>query len=176
MSSSSNTSITDIYHDAVLEKDIALSAGALGGNIKDILQQKIAQEIEGKCITEGFVKPNSVKLLQYSMGVVEMNCVVFRASFECKICLPVEGMQCQCVVKDVTKAGIRAISALHEPTPIVVFISRDHYHMNKKFSDIKATDTIIISVIGNRFELNDAYISVIAEIVSSSKHKLTIDE
>jgi len=71
-------------------------------------------------------------------------------------------------VKNVTKAGIRAeISEKDEPTPMVIFIARDHHNNNDEFINIKENDYINAKVIGKRFELNDTYISVIAELISN---------
>ena len=54
---------------------------------------------------------------------------------------------------------------------MVVFIARDHYYKNKYFSSIKEDQQITIKVIGTRFELNDKYISVIADLVPPKKSK-----
>ena len=68
--------------------------------------------------------------------------------------------------KNVTKAGIRA-ERESSPSPIIVFIARDHNYSNKYFSTIKPSDSIRVQVIGTRYELNDKFISVIAELVET---------
>jgi hypothetical protein len=45
-----------------------------------------------------------------------------------------------------------------------VFIARDHHFNMSKFSSIKEGDKFIAKVIGQRFELNDKQISIIAEL------------
>jgi hypothetical protein len=47
----------------------------------------------------------------------------------------------------------------------VVFIARDHNYNNEQFSDVNVGDKFNVRVIGQRFELNDKYISIIAELV-----------
>ena len=71
---------------------------------------------------------------------------------------------------NITKAGIRC-ETKEEVSPVVVFIARDHHFKSKEFSSIKVEDEITIRVIGIRFELNDNYISVIAEFVAPRKVK-----
>jgi hypothetical protein len=83
----------------------------------------------------------------------------------------VEGMLIQCVAKNITKAGIRAESANEVPSPVVVFIAKDHHFNNEYFADVKEGDKINVRVIGQRFELNDKYISIIAEIVKPKVEK-----
>ena len=51
-----------------------------------------------------------------------------------------------------------------DPSPIVVFIARDHYYEKDYFNNVKEGDNIMIKVIGQRFELNDKYISIVAEL------------
>ena len=70
--------------------------------------------------------------------------------------------------KNITKAGIRA-EHNDDPSPIVVFVARDHQYKNKYFSQVKEDDIITIRIIGIRFELNDTYISCIGEIMNPLK-------
>jgi hypothetical protein len=71
----------------------------------------------------------------------------------------------QCVAKNITKAGIRAESANDVPSPVVVFIAKDHHFNVSHFAEIKEGDKINVRVIGQRFELNDKYISIIGELI-----------
>jgi hypothetical protein len=68
-------------------------------------------------------------------------------------------------VKNITKAGIRAESSTETPSPIVVFITRDHHYTSPYFLSVEENSKIMIRVIGQRFELNDKYISIIAELI-----------
>ena len=72
------------------------------------------------------------------------------------------------VVKNITKAGIRCESK-DNPSP-VVNIARDHHFKMKEFSQLNVDDEMV-RVIGIRYEPNDEYISVIAELVISRKPK-----
>ena len=73
-------------------------------------------------------------------------------------------MTINCVVKDITKAGIRAELPDNDKT-LMIFIARDHHYNNQKFSAIKVDEQIKVKVLGQRFELNDTFISIIAELV-----------
>lgn len=154
-----------IYSRNLLTRNIVLPITAIGKNIRETIERNITAQFEGKCVVEGFIKPNSSKIITYSSGlIVRGNQVSFEVVFECDICFPVEGMLITCVAKNITKAGIRAESAFDTPSPIVVFIARDHHYDDVYFSDIQEGDKIDIKVIGQRFELNDKYISIIAEL------------
>ena len=162
---------TNIYTKSLLNKQLALSITQIGSNIKEVLKEIIMNTIEGKCIVEGYVKPNSVKVINYSSGIVKGENIVFDVKFECLVCFPVEGMELTCVVKDVTKAGIRALSET-EPSPFIVFVARDHNNMKKEFSSVTVGDIISVKVIGQRYELNDPNIFIIAELMNSSEPRL----
>ena len=79
-------------------------------------------------------------------------------------------MYINCVAKNITKAGIKAeidTYSEEEKSPLIIFLARDHNYLIKKFSNININDKIRIRVIGQRFELNDEYISVLGELSNS---------
>ena len=155
----------DIYSLAIITKDVYIPIVNVGINIKGTLLKSIASKIEGKCISEGYIKPESVKIISYSNGIINGSNIQFQVVFECNVCSPVEGMHINCIAKNITKAGIRA--ELDEMnSPIVIFIARDHNYMSKNFSSIQENQQIKIRVIGQRYELNDTYVSVIGELVT----------
>ena len=159
-----------IYQQNILTKKVSLPYNVVGSNIAENIQKKLSETISGKCIEEGYIKTNSIRLISYSAGVISGKNVIFTVSFECLVCRPVEGMRFRTQVKNITKAGIRA-ETTEEISPVVVFIARDHHFKNKEFSNLKVGEDITIRVIGIRFELNDKYISVIAELVPPRKVK-----
>ena len=146
-----------LYMKSILTRKIVLPFNNLGSNLQDILSHSLKTSLEGKCIIEGFVRPATTNLLHYTAGRVTENGCSFEVIFEAHICKPVEGMKIKCIVKNVTKAGIRAERET-SPSPIIVFIARDHNYNNKYFSTIKADQKIQVKVIGTRYELNDKYI------------------
>ena len=163
----------DIYSSAIITKDIYIPIVNVGRNIKETLQRNISESIEGKCISEGYIKPDSVKVISHSNGIVNGASVQFQVVFEASVCCPVEGMHINCIAKNITKAGIRAeLGGLN--SPIVVFIARDHNYMSKNFSEIQEDQPIKIRVIGQRYELNDKYVSIIGELTDDilSKSKI----
>jgi DNA-directed RNA polymerase subunit E'/Rpb7 len=159
-----------IYMLTLISKEIVLSINSVGKNIKQILEKIISTKYEGKCIVEGFLKFGSSKIITYSSGTIEGENIRFQVVFECLICCPVEGMNIKCIAKNITKAGIRAETG-EKSSPVVIFIARDHHNTSKYFSKIKEDDEINIRVIGQRFELNDKYISIIAELIEQKNNK-----
>lgn len=153
-----------IYMSSMITRKVSIPMDKIGKNIKPLLEKNISSQLEGKCSVEGYIKPNSIKILTYSNGIINGSNVLFEVVFECLICSPVEGMHIDAIAKNITKAGIRA-EYQEVPTPVVIFIARDHHYKSTYFSEVKEGDSIKVRVIGQRFELNDKYISVIAELI-----------
>ena len=160
--------ITSIFHRSLLTKRICLPINCIGNNLKKNIEKYISSTFEGKCILEGYIQTNSSNLRTYSSGVIyKGDDIIFEVVFETNVCFPVEGMIINCVATNINKAGIRAESATDIPTPIVVFIARDHNNTNDDFNNIKIKDKFNVRIIGQRYELNDKYISIIGELVKS---------
>ena len=118
---------------------------------------------------------NSIRLVSYSSGLIIEDNICYDTVFECLVCCPVEGMNInKCVVKNITKAGIRAEINTDNETPIIIFIARDHHYNKQYFSSINVEDLINVKVIGIRFELNDKSISVIGNLIDNRKAKIIL--
>lgn len=165
------TRFQSVYSRCLLTRKIVLPITTIGKNLKENIEENIKANFEGKCVVEGYIKPNSSKIISYSSGMIQKgNNVLFDVVFECDVCFPIEGMLITCVAKNITKAGIRAESDTEVPSPIVVFIAKDHHYSVSYFADVKEGDKINIRVIGQRFELNDKYISIIGELVKEKDY------
>ena len=159
--------IFGVYIKSLLDKKVSLSITEIGKNVKQNLERKIVSQIEGKCIPEGFIRPNSVNIISYSSGNIVSDLIEFNVVYECMACHPVEGMLIEATCKTITKAGIHA-QVMDEDgnIPITVFVARDHHHVNNMFNSATENANITVKVIGIRFELNDPYICVIAKLAS----------
>jgi hypothetical protein len=153
-----------IYTTNLLTRKLQIPFRIIGRNIKDTLEHILSKMVEGKCMVEGFIRPGSVKILTYSNGYLYGKDAIFDVVYECQSCSLVEGMVFSCVVKNISLAGIRAILN-EQKTPIVAFIARDHHYDRPEFSRIQEEETIKVRVIGQRFEIGDDAISVIAELI-----------
>lgn len=183
------TRIQSVYSRCLITRKIVLPITSIGKNLQEVIEENIKANFEGKCVVEGYIKPNSSKIITYSSGIIQKgNIISFEVVFECDVCFPVEGMLISCVAKNITKAGIRAESANDVPSPVIVFIAKDHHFNVQHFTEIQEGDKINVRVIGQRFELNDKYISIIGELIKekqdftqqkpkmSAKPKLVIED
>lgn len=163
------------YIKSLLTTKIPLLITEIGKNIKQNLEKKISSRVENKCIVEGFIKPNTVKVISYSSGVISSEFIDFHVIYECMVAHPVESMLIEATVKTLTKAGIHAqVIDENGTVPITVFVARDHHHHSSHFNNVKENDNIIVKVIGQRFELNDTYICVIATLENQQDMKTNV--
>ena len=163
--------INSLYHSTCIRRKLCIPFSAIPNFncVEDHLTQVISNEMDGRCIAEGFVKPGSCRARSCSIGTFAAGNIVFDMEIECLLCCPKEGAIMNCIAKTVTQAGIRA-HALSEPSPVVIYISREMHDTsttrmiaNSTMDSIKPGDAIQVRVVGKRFELNDKQVSVIGE-------------
>jgi DNA-directed RNA polymerase subunit E'/Rpb7 len=125
----------------VLEMNVVLYPNEIGQTkTRENLKSSIVKKIEGKCTEEGYIRPGSVEVKQYSAGIVKGDMVEFTVVFQCYSSNPVEGTILECVVKSITKAGIHAEARDHlGNVPVTVFIARDHFVEKKAFQEVTET-------------------------------------
>ena len=161
-----------IYTQQLLSTKVSIPITNIGSNIKEFIEKKLSFELEGKCNEHGYIKTNTISIINYSSGLIAGDNILFNISYECQVALPAEGMIIPCTVSNVTKAGIKAeVEYDEDKSPIIIFVARDHHFLNNEFSEIKENDLIDIKVLGKRFELNDNYISIIGELQKRKKNK-----
>ena len=167
------------YIKSLLNMKVFLKITEIGRNIKQNLETIISSKIEGKCTVEGFIRPDSVNVIQFSSGKVNGEFVEYHTVYECMVCHPVEGMEIECICKTITKAGIHAeVIDQQNNIPITIFISRDHHISNNQFELVKEKSILLVKIIGVRFELNDPYICAIGKLLErmETQKKITILE
>jgi len=141
-------------------------------NIMALLHTTLISCIEGRCITEGFIKPHSTRIIDFKCGKIVAKNVQFNIVIECLVCNPQPQSIITCVAKNITQAGIRAVSD-DEYSPIVVYITRDFGVESDKsyYNSVKEGDKINTRVIGKRFEMNDKQIQIIGFLVQPKKDR-----
>lgn len=165
-----NAKKSNLYVLSIINRKVEIPYQYIGSNLKEIIQKKLSNMMEGKCTVEGYVRSNSIRIVTYSSGLLKANNVVFDVVIECLLCTPVEGMLMNVRVTNITKAGLRC-DVVGNESPVDVFVIRDHHFTNKDFSKIKEDDIIKVKVLGQRYEINDPKISVISELVKPRKDK-----
>lgn len=168
-------SASNCYSECISSRKITIpfnevSASASNGNIEKAIHKYVSSQVENKCTIEGFVHPNTCKILSHSSGTLQGQHVQFDVAYKCSVFLPCEGAILVCRAKSVTNAGILAgINGVSVVNPVVVYVLREHHSISSEndryFNSIKPDAVIRVKVVGQRFELNDAHVSVIGELM-----------
>ena len=159
-----------LYFKTMGTRKVKLPFYLAGSNLDAIIKEKLVNRLEGKCSNEGYIKPYSVQITSHSSGILEGADIIFDVVFECRACAPVQGMVIKCNIQNITKAGIRA-TIKGEHSPVIIFVARDHQYNNEYFNQRKEGEEIKVRVIGQRYELNDTYISIIGTLVEPKTKK-----
>jgi DNA-directed RNA polymerase subunit E'/Rpb7 len=153
-----------LYIKNIITKKLSIPIKYIGANIKQVLEDILKKEFEGKCCIDGYVKKGSSKIITYSCGNIYGNIALFTIVFEYLVCNPPNGMRISCVVNNITNAGIMGVANNTDISPVNIFIARDHHYNIPYFSQLKNEDVVMVRVIGQRFELNDSAVFIIAEL------------
>ena len=155
-----------LYEKSLITKKVMLDINNLGRNVAETLTNYLRDEYENRCQEDGFIRKGSCVVQSYSAGVIVDGVkLAIEVVFECEIHYPVEGMLLQCVVKNITKAGLTLTHIDEDNSPFIAHILREHY-MNggvDMFSNVKENDQLVVRVIGPKFQIFDRYINVIVE-------------
>ena len=166
------TNLVNIYCKSLISRKIHLDFKDVDKNIVRTLEKKLKQDLEGKCCNEGYIKVDSIQVISYSNGELSSNKIIYNVVFQCLITNPVESMIILCNVKSITKVGIRAeLKSDDSISPYIIFIARDHHYTNELFSKVKENDVIKVKILGQRFELNDKFISVIGQLIDIDNYE-----
>ena len=162
--------MSNLYIKAIDSFKISLHFNEIGNNLDEVLKDVLIDQIGDKCSKHGYIKANSLSILTHSSGILRSKGLVdFYVTAQFHSCCPSEGHRLECIVQNVTKAGIRA--NIETEPHVIIFVARDHNFANKKFINIKENEKIIIDIIGTKYELNDENIYIIGELVDRIKEK-----
>jgi DNA-directed RNA polymerase subunit E'/Rpb7 len=133
----------------------------------------VKNNVEGKCIKEGYVVPNTVIILKRSIGNMNNNQfngnITFDITIGAKVCnIPVNSV-IKASVKKINKLGILA-----ELGPLMIIVPKEIHQDKEPFSKINISDEIDLLVIGKTFHLNSNIISIYAKLNSEVRKKVVI--
>lgn len=152
----------NIYFNTILTKKICMKSKFLNEKIDEYIYDYIKDKVEGVCIDEGYVKPDSVKILKKSVGMLLgskfTGDITYTVAYTAQLCNPVIGNIIDCKVKFINKLGI-----LGNNGPISIIVGKQ-LHKNEDFEFVKPNDIIKVEVIAKKFSLNDKEIKIVAKL------------
>tara|TARA_A100001011_G_C13896859_1_gene669355 strand:+ start:164 stop:673 length:510 start_codon:yes stop_codon:yes gene_type:complete len=160
----------NLFIPTTSETSLIIAPKDLNNRIDDTLLKSLKQDLEGKCIKEGFVKEKSVKILNRSLGQGQGSSftgnTVFHVKYSMEICNPLEGALIEVQAININKMGILAGVPYQTQSPLNVILAKQHHIDNKGFEDTKVDDIFKVRVVGKRYEYGDTQITIIAVLDS----------
>ena len=145
---------------------VRLEPKDLNSKMDDTILRRLKNEMEGKCIKEGFVREKSIKILKRSFGTAQTSafngCLTVNVEYSMDICNPLQGAQMEVQAMNINKMGILAGIPYEQSSPLNVMLAKQHHIDNEEFEAIKLDDVFKVRVVGSRFEYGDTQISIIA--------------
>ena len=117
MANSNTLKINDIFFNTIIEKKFSIRPELINNNFEDNLENHIKKQLEGFCIKEGYVLPDSISILKRSIG--SLNNYQFNGNimFNVKLGLKICNIPSECVItakiKKINKLGILAYLGLY---------------------------------------------------------------
>lgn len=160
-----------LFERRELTKKVHIQSRFIQKNIQPSILTQLKMNYEGHCSSEGFVRRDSIAIMNYSVGhgnYIEGG-VDYHVTFQADICLPHPGQRFKATVKLRSKVGLHA-----EVMPLKVLIPRDLHFDNEDFDAVKLEADIEFDVIGCQFKQKDSEIIVLGKLVG--EHKPVVKE
>ena len=143
--SSNQEQNSNLYVNCLIHKKIIVPYNKLGNNMTEYFKNYSEKFIEGICHKEGYIRPFSSSVINFSSGLLKSDKIIFDVVFSVDVCYPYENMELMCKIKNITKIGNRGIISENN-NPIVLFISREH-NSSTEFDNYEEGQYIKIKVI-----------------------------
>ena len=163
-------------NEQLLNGNLTLDPKDLTDDIDIIIRNRLKEQVEGICFEDGYVIPDSVKIIKRKIGKVvttnNKSGIVYNIEYKAKDICPSEGDIIDIYVNNVNKMGVIGYIRLNEDTdrtidgsPLIIMIPQE-YFLNTTYNidDININQKLTISVIGSRVKFNSDKINHIYSI------------
>ena len=146
-----------IYEDKILSDVIHLRPNQLNyPNISDIILQNLKDKVEGRCISEGYIKPESVEIVSRNSGLMENHdfsgSLTYTIKYKGSICIPRINQVVECMVDTHDDTNSVCYIEDEETSPMEIYLFRDHYIGNADYVNLKPGDKILIKIMKTQIE------------------------
>ena len=153
-----------IFERRELVRRINVLSRNLQRNIQTSILSGLKMKYEGICTPEGYIAPNSITILDYSLGRANYlkGGIDYDVRFGADICMPHSGQTFKAKVVLKSKIGLHA-----EVEPLKILIPRDLHIGNEEFEKTEVEQDIEFEVIGAQFKQQDRDIVVVGRLKSA---------
>ena len=165
-----NIDISSIFETIKLKENIYLNSSDINHNINNIILNKLKKKVEGKCIKEGYIRKNSVKILSRSLGVMNNSNfdsgVHYVVLYSADVCNLTNGQVIEAEVDNIDKSQVICYLGNSYDSPIEVYMFKHHHVGNSEFANLNKNDIVKIEISCSKYDFNDTQIVAIGKYIS----------
>lgn len=166
----------NIFYRVMLNDKVKIEPKYLSKTYRSFIVNKIKSSVEGVCTKHGYVKQGSVEIYKIAPGSIELiglnGSVVFDVYYYAEVCNPLVGNVVKATVVNMNKFGILAESS----GILEVIIAKNSVSINHEslalIENVQVGQSVMIEVIGKKFELGDQKISIVGRMVSTTNERV----
>jgi len=155
-----------LFERRELHRNVHINSKFLQKNMLHAILTQLRMNLEGHCSSEGYIQPQSITILKYSVGRSNYTRggVDYNVTFQADVCFPHQGQVFKATTNLRSKIGIHASTP-----PLKVLIPRDLHIGNQEFETIEMDKEIEFEVANATFKQMDKDIIVIGRLRSEIK-------
>jgi DNA-directed RNA polymerase subunit E'/Rpb7 len=168
-----------LYISKIVNESVSIEPKYMNNKLEHHILKKLKNKYEGKCIKEGYIKTDSIKILKRSAGKIVSSHfngnVIFHIKMSIELCNPLNNTVIDVQITNNNKMGILAVIPHDSNSPLNILLPRQYHIDNDTFVGLKIGDIISIKILGTRFEFGESEISVIG-VLDEPENKSTISK
>lgn len=151
-----------LFERRELVRNVHIDSRFLQRNIQASLVAQLRMKYEGICLSEGYVQPKSITVIEHSLGRVNYikGGLEYTVKFQADLCMPHPGQVFRMPVVLKSKLGLHA-----ESKPIKALLPRDLHIGVTDFEEVNDKEEIEYEVVGARFQQGDESIVVLGKLL-----------
>jgi DNA-directed RNA polymerase subunit E'/Rpb7 len=172
---------SELFIPIKFRTNIILKPNELDSNFEKTILKKVKEMYENVCSKHGYIKNNSIKILERSIGTINNQHFNANIRYQLKciaeICNPIQGSIIKCKVKAKNSLGLLA-EGYYDKIPILEIIVPKisaGYQSEINIDTVAIGQEIKIEVCGKKYQLFDKHISIIGKAIKNKDEFIKTD-
>lgn len=172
---------SELFIPIKFKTNIILKPNELDNNFEKTILKKVKDMYENVCSKHGYIKNNSIKILERSIGTINNQHFNANIRYQLKciaeICNPIQGSIIKCKVKAKNSLGLLA-EGYYDKIPILeIIVPKISAGIQSEINidNVSIGQEIKIEVCGKKYQLFDKHISIIGKAIKNKEEFIKTD-